>query len=104
MDKPNQRQTMTDQIEEIKAKIVKVLKKHGVKRCGLFGSLVRGEMKEDSDIDILVEIEKDISLLDFIGIKLEIEDGLGRKVDLVEYCAIKPSIRDKILKEQVVIL
>ena len=104
MDKPNQRQTMTDQIEDVKDKIVKVLKNHGVKRGGLFGSLVRGEMKEDSDIDILVEIEKDISLLDFIGIKLEIEDGLGRKVDLVEYCAIKPSIRDKILKEQVVIL
>ena len=95
---------MTDQIEEVKDKIVKVLKKHGVKRGGLFGSIVRGEMKEDSDIDILVEIEKDISLLDFIGIKLELEDGLGRKVDLVEYCAIKPSIRDKILKEQVVIL
>ena len=95
---------MTDQIEEVKDRIVKVLKKHGVKRGGLFGSLVRGEMKEDSDIDILVEIEKDISLLDFIGIKLELEDRLGRKVDLVEYCAIKPSIKERILKEQVVIL
>ncbi|MEA2004399.1 MAG: nucleotidyltransferase family protein [archaeon] len=95
---------MTDQIEEVKDKIIKVLKKHGVKRSGLFGSIVRGEIKEDSDIDILVEIEKDISLLDFVGIKLEIEEGLRRKVDLVEYCAIKPSIRDKILKEQVVIL
>ena len=95
---------MTDQIKEVKDKIVEVLKKHGIKRGGLFGSIVRGEMKEYSDIDILVEIEKDISLLDFIGIKLELEDELGRKVDLVEYCAIKPSIRDKILKEQVVIL
>jgi len=95
---------MTNQIEEVKDKIVKVLKKHGVKRGGLFGSLVRGEMKEDSDIDILIEIENDISLLDFVGIKLEIEEGLGRKVDMVEYCTIKPSIRDRILKEQVVIL
>ena len=92
------------QVEEIKQQIIKTLKTHGIKKASLFGSLVRGEMKEDSDIDILVEIEKDISLLDFIGIKLELEDGLGRKVDLVEYCAIKPSIRDKILKEQVVIL
>ncbi len=92
------------QVEEIKQQIIKTLKTHGIKKASLFGSLVRGEMKEDSDIDILVEIEKNISLLDFIGIKLELEDGLGRKVDLVEYCAIKPSIRDKILKEQVVIL
>jgi len=92
------------QVEEIKQQIIKTLKTHGIKKASLFGSLVRGEMKEDSDIDILVEIEKDISLLDFIGIKLELEDGLGRKVDLVEYCAIKPSIRDKILKEEVTIL
>ena len=95
---------MTDQIEEVKDEIIKVLKKHGVKRGGLFGSIVRGEMKEDSDIDILVEIEENISLLDFVGIKLELEEGLGRKVDLVEYCTIKPSIIERILKEQVVIL
>ena len=92
------------QVEEIKQQIIKTLKTHGIKKASLFGSIVRGEMKEDSDIDILVEIEKDISLLDFSGIKLEIEEGLGRKVDLVEYCTIKPYIRDKILKEQVAIL
>ncbi len=91
-------------IEEIKRKILPILQRYGVKRIGLFGSCVRGEMREDSDIDILVEIEKDISLLDFIGIKLEIEETLGRKVDLVEYCTIKPLLRDRILKEQVVVL
>ena len=91
-------------IAEIKRKILPILQRYGVKRIGLFGSCVRGEMREDSDIDILVEIEKDISLLDFIGIKLEIEETLGRKVDLVEYCTIKPLLRDRILKEQVVVL
>jgi predicted nucleotidyltransferase len=91
-------------IEEIKRKILPVLQRYGVKRGGLFGSYVRGEMKEDSDIDILVEIEKDISLLDFVGLKLEIEETLGRKVDLVEYNTIKPLLREKILKEQVIIL
>jgi predicted nucleotidyltransferase len=53
---------------------------------------------------LLVEIESDISLLDFVGLKIEIEEALGRKVDLVEYCTIKPGLKDKILKEQVVIL
>lgn len=60
-------------------------------------------MKESSDIDILVEIEKDISLLDFVALKLELEETLGRKVDLVEFDTIKPRLRERILKEQVVI-
>ena len=91
-------------IEEIKKKILPILKSHGIRRAGLFGSYVRGEMKEESDIDILVDIQKDMSLLDFVGIKLEIEDVLKKKIDLVEYKAIKPLLRDKILNEQVVIL
>ena len=63
-----------------------------------------GEIEEDSDIDILVEIEDNISLLDFLGIKLEIEEILKRKVDLVEYSTIKPLLKEKIIKEQVGIL
>ena len=95
---------MNIEIEELKRKLLPILQQYGVKRVGLFGSCVRGEMREDSDIDILVEIEKDISLLDFVGLKLEIEEKLGRKVDLVEYNAIKPLLRERILKEQIVIL
>jgi predicted nucleotidyltransferase len=91
-------------IEQVRARVVPVLERYGAKRAGLFGSYVRGQMKEDSDIDILVQIEKDISLLDFIGLKLEIEESLGRKVDLVEYDTIKPLLRDMILKEEVRIL
>ncbi|OQX52666.1 MAG: hypothetical protein B5M53_08070 [Candidatus Cloacimonas sp. 4484_209] len=91
-------------IEEIKSKILPILQRYGVKKAGLFGSCVREEMRGDSDIDILVEIEKDISLLDFVGLKLEIEKTLEKKVDLVEYDTIKPLLRDRILKEQVEIL
>ena len=95
---------MRTHIEEIKQKILPILQRYGVKRIGLFGSCVREEMKEDSDVDILVEIEKDISLLDFVGLKLEVEEALGKKVDLVEYDTIKPLLRERILSEQVVIL
>ena len=91
-------------IAKIKQKILPILLRYGVTGVGLFGSYVRGEMREDSDIDIVVKIEKDISLLDFVGLKLEIEEVLGRKVDLVEYNTIKPLLRERILKEQVVIL
>jgi len=85
-------------------KILPILKRYGVKRAAVFGSFVRGESKKKSDIDILVEIEKDISLFDFIGLKLEIEEVLGRKVDLVEYSTIKPAIKAEILKGQLGIL
>jgi len=95
---------MRTSIEEIKQKILPILKKYDIKKAGLFGSCIRGEIKEDSDIDVLVEIEDDISLLDFVGIKLEIEDVLKRKVDLVEYSTIKPLLKEKIIKEQVGIL
>jgi len=91
-------------IEEIKRKIIPVLQRHGIKKAGLFGSGVRDDLKEESDIDILVEIEDDISLLDFVGIKLEIEEAVGRKVDLIEYDTIKELLKEKILKEQIIIL
>lgn len=95
---------MRTSVEEIKQRILPILQKYNIKRAGVFGSYARGEMREDSDIDILVEIEDDISLLDFVGIKLEIEDILGEKIDLVEYDTIKPLIRERVIKEQVRIL
>ena len=81
-----------------------ILKKYGVTRAGIFGSVVRGEARKDSDIDILVKIESRMSLLDFAGLKLELEEALGRKVDLGEYSVIKPIIKEQILKEEVSIL
>ena len=54
------------QIDEIKSKVTPILKRYGVKRAAVFGSVVRGETKADSDIDILVEIQSDMSLLDFV--------------------------------------
>ena len=95
---------MRSNIKSIKQKVLPILKRHRVNRAALFGSSIRGTMKKSSDIDILVDIKKNISLLDFVGIKLELEEKLERKVDLVEYNTIKPLLRDRILKEQVKIL
>ena len=95
---------MRKHIEELKQKILPILQRYNIKKAGLFGSCVRGEMSEDSDVDILVEIEDDISLLDFVGIKLDLEDALRRKVDLIEYNSIKPLLKESILAEQVIII
>jgi len=91
-------------IEEIRTKIVPILRHHGVIRAAVFGSFVRREMKEDSDIDILVELPKEKSLLDFVALKLELEETLGRKVDLVEYSTIHPLLKERVLREQVPVL
>jgi predicted nucleotidyltransferase len=91
-------------VEEIKKKIIPILKRHGVTRAGIFGSVVRGEETKESDIDVLVEIESRMSLLDFVGLKLELEDALGKRVDLGEYSTIKPIIKEQILSEEVAIL
>ena len=88
-------------IKEIEKKIIPVLKKNKVKRAGIFGSYVRGEQKKNSDIDILVELDESLSLYDVIGIKIELEKILKRKVDLVEYDTIKPELRNNILSEEV---
>ena len=93
-----------DKIEEIKVKILPVLKKYGVKRAGIFGSVVKDENSRESDVDILVEIDRRMSLLEFAGLKIELEEVLGRKVDLGEYSVIKPVIREQILSEEVPIL
>jgi uncharacterized protein len=53
-----------------------------------------------NDLDLLVKIDKRMSLLEFIGIQQELEDKLGIKVDLVEYEAIKPALKENILRDE----
>ena len=85
-------------------KIVKILKKHGVVRAGIFGSYARGEQKKNSDIDILIKPTRDMSLFDLVGIKLEIEDKLGNKIDINSYKALHPQLKKQILKEEIRII
>jgi len=95
---------MDDQISEMKRKIISVLRKHDVKRASLFGSFARGEARPGSDIDILVEFEGRKSLLDLAGLKIELEELLKRKVDVLTYNSLHPLLKDRILSEQEVIL
>lgn len=90
-------------LESIKKKIRPILEKYGIKKAGIFGSSARGESAVN-DLDLLVKIDKKISLLEFIGIQHELEDELGIKVDLVEYQAIKPALKDEILRDEVPVL
>ena len=89
--------------QDISNKIIPILKSQGVLKAALFGSVVRGEAKKGSDIDLLVELNDDKSLLDLVELKLELEDSLKTKVDVLTYDAIHPLLKDIILKEQQVI-
>jgi len=96
-------------IEEIKDKIEKLKpvlrERFRVKIIGVFGSYTRGEEKEDSDLDVLVEFEEgaELSLLDFIRLENYLSEELGVKVDLVEKNTLKPRIGKRILEEVVYI-
>src|SRR6266496_521003 len=73
----------------------------GVRRIALFGSTARGDAREDSDLDILVDFEKDPTFLSFMGLKAFLEDHLGHKVDLVTPDALKPRMRPILEREAV---
>ena len=93
-----------NEIKKILKKYEKELKeKYGVRKIGIFGSYLRGEAKEESDLDILVEFEPEakISLLEFVELENYLSDLPRVKVVLVEKSALKPRIGKQILNEVV---
>ena len=95
---------MSDQMQPVSERIIDILRKNGVKRASFFGSIVRGEMTEDSDVDLLVEFKGRRSLLDLAHLKNELEDAVDRRVDLLTYKSLHPLLRERILAEQVPII
>ena len=95
---------MKKDLEEIKKKALPILKEAGVTRSSIFGSYARGENKKNSDIDILVDFPRGKGLFEFIGLQQELEEVLGKKVDLGEYSTLKPRIKDQVLSQQVRII
>lgn len=95
---------MNAYLAQIKNDILPILKQAGIKRSGIFGSYVRQENTNDSDIDLLVDFPRNKSLYDFIALKLKLEDTLGKKVDLVDYSTIKSQIKNTVLNQQIRIL
>ena len=94
---------MNKQLGIIIKRALPILRKNGIKKAGIFGSYVRGEQKKSSDIDIIIEPPKGIGF-GFVGIQLELEKALGKKVDLLTYKGLSPYLKKYILKEEVRIL
>ena len=90
-------------LEDIKQWLVQhqsvLQERYQVSKLGIFGSYVRHEQTETSDVDVLVEFSKTPSLLKFINLENYLSDNLGVKVDLVHKAGLKPRIGDRILAE-----
>lgn len=86
-------------IEELKEKIIPILRANDVVRSSVFGSFARGEDTPESDIDLLVELKEAKGLLFLAGLRFELEDRLNRKVDLLTYRSINPRLKEYIYKD-----
>ena len=91
-------------VSVIQKRIASILKRQGVIRAAVFGSVARGEAREDSDVDLLVELPKGKSLFDLVELKLDIEELLERKVDIGTFNSLDPLIRPYAEEDMVSIL
>jgi predicted nucleotidyltransferase len=79
------------------------LRAKGVRHAAVFGSVARGGSRDDSDVDVLVEVDtaKHIGLFGYAGIQLALNELIGRKVDVADAATLKPIVREEIMREKV---
>ena len=79
--------------------ILLIAARHGARNVRIFGSVARAEAGRDSDVDVLVDLEPGRSLFDLGGLLMELQDLLGRRVDVVTEQGLRPRIRERVLRE-----
>jgi uncharacterized protein len=92
---------MVDILAKIRELKPQIKMRYKAKKMEVFGSLVRGEGKENSDIDILVEFEEGADLFDLTGLAVFLEEELKQRVDIVPKRALREELREVILREAV---
>jgi len=92
---------LRDVLTRKRDEIAKIAAIHGARNIRVFGSVARGEADEKSDIDFLVEMEPGRSLFDLGGLLMDLQEVLGRDVDVVTERGLNPRIRDRVLREAV---
>lgn len=73
--------------------------RYPIRTMGVFGSYARGEQRDDSDLDLLVELGDSMDLIAYAGLQLELSEALGLRVDLVEREALRPRLAPTVLSE-----
>lgn len=95
--------SLSDLKEPLQKLYPQLKEEFGVKQLGIFGSFTRNEQRKDSDLDILVTFDRVPSLFQYIELENRLSDALGIKVDLVMEDALKPTIREHVLSEVLMI-
>ena len=88
-------------LEQHREEILRIAVRYGARRVRVFGSTARGEAGSESDIDLLVDLEPDRSLLDLGGMLMELQALLGCRVDLATEQSLKPRIRERAVQDAV---
>jgi uncharacterized protein len=88
-------------LQERREEILLLASRHGVRNLRIFGSVARGAATAESDLDLLVDLEPGATLIDLGAFQVEMEELLGRRVDVVEPSALHWYIRDRVLAEAV---
>ena len=91
-------------VAEIPSKVAEVMRRRGVVRASMFGSVARGEASPVSDIDFLVEFEQGRTLLDLAGLGLDLKEALGCDVDVATPNSLHPALKEEIMRDLVPIL
>lgn len=89
--------------EKLYSEIVNYLKSQGATKIAVFGSYVRNEETPDSDIDVLVDFKQPITLFDFAGYQIELQEKIGKKIDLVMEGGMNPLVEKYALKDYLVL-
>ena len=95
--------TAAELIRENREEILRLAADRGAHDVRIFGSVARGDDRTDSDVDFLVNLEPGRSLFDLGGLLMDLQDLLGRKVDVVTEAGLHWYVRDRILAEAVAI-
>lgn len=90
-----------EELQRQRDQILDVASRHGARNVRIFGSVARGEADERSDVDFLVEMERGRSLLDLGGFLMDLEELLGKRVDVVTEKGLKSRIRERVLREAI---
>ncbi|HOI25630.1 MAG TPA: nucleotidyltransferase domain-containing protein [Caldisericia bacterium] len=91
------------QLVTIKKSLLPFVEEYGIVKAYLFGSYARNVESNQSDIDILIEFNKDFDLIKFNHLINSLEESLAKKVDIVEFCTINPLFRESVLKDTILL-
>lgn len=90
-------------LNNLKEYLKPYIDEYGIVKAAVFGSYARNAQREESDLDLLIEFNKSFDMIQFIHLKNMLEESLGKRIDIVEYCSLSPFIKEQVLREAVTI-